>query len=197
MLQLKNVGVTHRDLACLFKTPKKGRPLVLWDISSLAPPGLAVKWQRGIIRAQSQSAVATCVEQNKAFRRPVKTYIQSPCPWPIIRIRPRLIQLHPPVFIWIRTLAKRKTLVDINTATPSVCQTKQMWTQSSYVAVVFWGPSSSPRLAPSPSTILPPLKAHGAEKARHFISLCLSKWNFHTAQFSWEFSRGKSKKYGL
>lgn len=36
-------------------------------------------------------------------------------------------------------------------ATPSVCQTKQMWTQSSYVAVVFWGPSSSPRgLLPLP-----------------------------------------------
>lgn len=43
-----NESLTHRDVACLFRTPEHKYPLALWDISSTAPSGLAEKSWRGV-----------------------------------------------------------------------------------------------------------------------------------------------------
>lgn len=64
-------SMTHRDVACLFRTPEHKYPLALWDISSAAPPGLAEKkWRGGPCdhQGQSQSGAATCAEESKAIR---------------------------------------------------------------------------------------------------------------------------------
>lgn len=42
-------SATHRDVACLLRTPEHKYPLALWDIGSAAPPGLAEKRWRGVL----------------------------------------------------------------------------------------------------------------------------------------------------
>lgn len=71
-LSLDWESVTHRDVACLFRTPEHKYPLALWDISAAAPPGLAEKRWRGllvIIRANPNLVAATCAEQSSAVRK--------------------------------------------------------------------------------------------------------------------------------
>ena len=70
-------SVTHRDVACLFRTPEHKYPLALWDISSAAPPGLAEKRWRGflvIIRA-NPNLVRPPVQSRGGW--PVKSHKQD------------------------------------------------------------------------------------------------------------------------
>lgn len=197
-------SLTHRDVACLFRTPEHKYPLTLWDISAAAPPGLAEKRWRGVlviirsnpnlVQPPVQSRVILSGDLSKAINqmhiRMTSLQLERSTKWPVIKFHS---VISAESLLDFQAIFKKQNyipVVDISGVNTQVCQAKHMWVQTSYVIVVF---QEAPPLVPRAFSFLSlphsfyssaASEAHGNVEMRHSISVWLSKLKFHTAQYS-------------
>lgn len=173
-------SMTHRDVACLFRTPEHKYPLALWDISSAAPPGLAEKRWRGvlvIIRANPNLVRPPVQNRATLSARPVKSHKQAAYPHEQFIIRTKRETASYQVWLsWISCIChgfiSNRTIFQLfmfSEWAHKACQAKQMWVQTSYVVLVFQeAPPLVPKALFSRSLSL-----------SHFLSLSLTASKAH------------------